>query len=334
MINLSLRVAKIKDILGMIFAGAMFVAPAVSCSSRLGERNVDVDETQQGWGQPLISVACMREEPRHGSELVSQCLLGVPVAIMGRDGEWLDVMTPEGYRGWVNQSSIAEKSEDEMAAWRTMERYVVDSPTEIRVYADSSLDAAEEVVTDLVDGCIVEGSATRTPNVLAVTLPDGRSGYADKSQFMEIGEWSTQPFDQEKIIARAEALMGVPYLWGGLSTKSMDCSGLVKLCYWSNGIVVMRDASQQARCGTAVDRDSIERGDLLFFGNAETGKVTHVGIYEGDSMYVHSSGRVRRNSLDKESPQYMEKHYLSSRRFGDAVGSDGIMSVKNHPWFF
>ena len=76
----------------MIMAGAMFVAPVVSCSSGSGERNGDVDETQQGWGQPLISVACMREEPRHGSELVSQCLLGMPVAIMGREGEWLDVM--------------------------------------------------------------------------------------------------------------------------------------------------------------------------------------------------------------------------------------------------
>lgn len=334
MINLSLRVEKSKCILGMIMAGAMFVAPVVSCSSGSGERNGDVDETQQGWGQPLISVACMREEPRHGSELVSQCLLGMPVAIMGCEGEWLDVMTPEGYRGWVNQSSIAEKSEDEMVAWRTTERYVVDSPTEIRVYADSSLDAAEGVVTDLVDGCIVEGSAVRTPGVLAVTLPDGRSGYADRSRFMEIGEWSTQPFDKEKIIARAEALMGVPYLWGGLSIKSMDCSGLVKLCYWSNGIIVKRDASQQAQCGTPVERDKITRGDILFFGNAETGRVTHVGIYEGDSMYVHSSGRVRRNSLDRESPEYMEKHYLSSRRFGDAVGSDGITRVKDHPWFF
>lgn len=353
MINLSLRVGKIKKILGMILAGAMSVAPVVSCSNRSDAESENLTiiggadgptaifvssksttDFVEGWGQPLISVVCMREEPRHGSELVSQCLLGVPVAIMGREGEWLDVMTPEGYRGWVNQSSIAEKSEGEMEKWRSAERYVVDSPMEIRVYADSSLDASEGVVTDLVDGCIVEGSDVRTPGVLSVTLPDGRSGYAERARFMEIGEWSEQPYDREKIIARAEALTGVPYLWGGLSTKSMDCSGLVKLCFWANGIIVERDASQQARCGTAVEPDSLERGDLLFFGNPETGKVTHVGIYEGDSMYVHSSGRVRRNSLDQNSPEYMEKHYLSGRRFGNAIGSDGITRVKEHPWFF
>ncbi|MDE6609545.1 MAG: C40 family peptidase [Muribaculaceae bacterium] len=326
---------RIRRFLTDIMAGAVMAVPAVSCTGvEKGIENGEAESRIEGWGQPLISVACMRDEPRHGSELVSQCLLGVPVAIWGREGEWLDVMTPEGYRGWVNVSSIAEKSEKEMEQWRSAERYVVDSPTEVRVYADSSLDASAGVVTDLVDGCIVEGGKARMPGVLAVTLPDGRSGYADVDRFIEIGEWSNQSHDVEKIISRAEALMGVPYLWGGLSTKSMDCSGLVKLCYWANGIVVLRDASQQAQCGEPVDRDGIERGDLLFFGNAETGRVTHVGIYEGDSMYVHSSGRVRLNSLDHESPDYMEKHYLSSRRLRDAAGTEGVTMVRDHPWFF
>lgn len=299
-----------------------------------GSEDAQTATELQGWGQPIISVACIREEPRHGSELVSQCLLGEPVALTGRKGEWLEVESAEGYRGWVNESSIAEKCEADMAAWRSAERYVVDSPYEIRVYADSCLDAADGVVTDLVDGCIVEGNIAGTPGVLHVTLPDGRSGYADRRLFMEIGDWSNQAYNVEKIIDRAKSLMGVPYLWGGLSTKSMDCSGLVKLCHRANGIIVRRDASQQAECGTPVARDSLQRGDLLFFGNHETGRVTHVGIYDGDSMYVHSSGRVRCNSLDRESAEYIEKHYLSSRRYRDAVGSEGITRVKDHAWFF
>lgn len=326
---------RIRRFLTGIMAGAVMAVPAVSCTG--GENVTENAETElhiEGWGQPRISVACMRAEPRHGSELVSQCLLGVPVAIVGRDGEWLDVMTPEGYRGYVNVSSIAEKSEEEMAEWRKAERYVVDSPQEVWVYADSGLVAADGVVTDLTDGCIVEGTRLHTPGVLSVTLPDGRKGYAPDDRFMEIGKWSDQPYDIEKMIARAEALTGVPYLWGGLSAKSMDCSGLVKLCHWANGLIVMRDASQQAQCGEPVSRDGIERGDLLFFGNEETGRVTHVGIYEGDSMYVHCSGMVRINSLDRESPDYMEKHYLSSRRLRDSAGSEGVTRVKDHPWFF
>ena len=312
-------------------AGAVFIASAVSCIH--GEINKKTEDAIQGWGQPLISVACMRYEPRHGSELVSQCLLGVPVAIMAHDGEWLDVMTPEGYRGWVNQSSIVEKSDSEMARWRTAERFVVDSPKEILVYDSMSLDAKHGVVTDLVDGCLVEGKMI-SDKVLSIQLPDGRKGYADRNSFTEIGEWSNQSYDAEKIIARANALSGVPYLWGGLSTKSMDCSGLVKLCYWSNGIIVPRDASQQACCGTVVEKTDLERGDLLFFGNEETGRVTHVGIYEGEGMYMHSSGRVRRNSLDFGSPEYIEKHYLLGRRLRDITGHDGVTRVKDHHWFF
>lgn len=316
----------------MIAAGVMTVAPVVSCSGEREAAEIVGGNEILGWGLPVISVACVRAEPRHGSELVSQCLLGVPVAVMGHDGEWLDVMTPEGYRGWVNQSSVAEKTEDEMSEWRCAERYVVDSPSEIRVWTNES--DKGEAVTDLVDGCIVEGGVDNDSGVLRVVLPDGRTGFADVSDFVTMEEWCAQNYDTEKIIARAESLMGVPYLWGGLSTKSMDCSGLVKLCHWANGIIVMRDASQQAGCGEAVDRKDIKRGDLLFFGNEETGRVTHVGIYEGDSMYVHCSGRVRRNSVDRESADFMDKHYLSSRRWENAIGSDGLTKVKDHPWFF
>ena len=62
--------------------------------------------------------------------------------------------------------------------------------------------------------------------------------------------------------------------------------------------------------------------------------MTHVGIYEGEGMYVHSSGRVRRNSLDFGSPEYIEKHYLLGRRLRDITGRDGVTRVKDHHWFF
>ena len=323
---------RIKQILKDIAAGTILIVPVVTCVN-CEKGNICKDEDIiNGWGQPVISVACMREEPRHGAELVSQCLLGEPIAIMMESGEWLDIKTSEGYRGWVNQSSIARKSEAEMKQWRQSSRLVVDSPTEIRVYKNDNL--AGEVITDLVDGCIVEYSLTADTNVVTVTLPDGRSGYADAGSFIEIAEWSNQEYDAEKIISRAYALTGVPYLWGGLSTKSMDCSGLIKLCYRANGIIVPRDASQQADCGTTVNKEDLKKGDLLFFGNKETRRVTHVGIYEGNDMYIHCSGRVRRNSLDPSSPEYMDKYYLSSRRIHGETGDDGAVKVKIHPWYF
>ena len=123
----------------------------------------------------------------------------------------------------------------------------------------------------------------------------------------------------EKIIATAFKLKGVPYFWGGMTPKGVDCSGLVRWSCLMNGILLPRNASQMVHCGDEVSLDQLQRGDLVFFGTpAQDGKprrVTHVGIYIGDNHIIHSSHLVRVNSLDPSQPDYYENaHRLIAAR--------------------
>ena len=123
----------------------------------------------------------------------------------------------------------------------------------------------------------------------------------------------------EEIIATAMKLKGVPYLWGGMTPKGVDCSGLVRWSYLMNGILLPRNASQMVHCGDPVSLDALQRGDLVFFGTpAKDGKpqrVTHVGIYLGDNHIIHSSHLVRVNSLNSEDDDYYENaHRLIAAR--------------------
>ena len=92
--------------------------------------------------------------------------------------------------------------------------------------------------------------------------------------------------------------MNVPFLWGGRSFFGIDCSALVQLVYKIHGIALPRDADKQAELGEARDFvEESEAGDLAFFEDAE-GKVIHVGLVLSPFEIIHSSGKVRIDSLD------------------------------------
>jgi cell wall-associated NlpC family hydrolase len=131
-------------------------------------------------------------------------------------------------------------------------------------------------------------------------------------------------------------MMGSPYLWGGASSKASDCSGFVKLVFYTQGIILARDASQQARCGEPVDfsdRNNLRPGDLLFFGSSLQ-RVTHMGIYLGNGDFIHSSGMVRINSIDPGDPKFVPaRNTVAARRIINSLGTEGIVRVKDHPWY-
>lgn len=103
---------------------------------------------------------------------------------------------------------------------------------------------------------------------------------------------------RESLVVTSQKFLNVPYLWGGRSFFGIDCSGLVQLVYKIHGISLPRDADKQAELGVARDFvEESEAGDLAFFED-ETGFITHVGIVLSPFEIIHTSGKVRIDSLD------------------------------------
>jgi cell wall-associated NlpC family hydrolase len=89
------------------------------------------------------------------------------------------------------------------------------------------------------------------------------------------------------LLARARQHLGLAYLWGGMSTYGLDCSGLVHLSLRTLGLLVPRDAHDQQDAATPVSLDAVRPGDLLFF--ARDGQPAHhVGIATGDGRMLHA----------------------------------------------
>ena len=111
----------------------------------------------------------------------------------------------------------------------------------------------------------------------------------------------------------AMSFVGYSYVWGGMSPSTgFDCSGLMYYVLTQYGYSMKRVANDQMTQGTAVSRDNLQVGDLVFFGYGSY--ANHVGMYIGNGNFVHASTPstgVRVNSLNET---YYNTRYIGARR--------------------
>lgn len=86
-------------------------------------------------------------------------------------------------------------------------------------------------------------------------------------------------------VAVAEKFIETPYLWGGRSGFGLDCSALVQLSRMMVGKSAPRDSDMQASFGSAITREELRRGDLVFWKG-------HVGIMENEETLLHANGHT------------------------------------------
>lgn len=121
---------------------------------------------------------------------------------------------------------------------------------------------------------------------------------------------------RKSIALTAHRFIGTPYRWGGESAKSgFDCSGLTMTVFRLNGLLLPRNSRAQFDAGHAVSQKDLQTGDLVFFATGRRGRVSHVGVYIGQSRFIHAPGQGKHIRSASLNSGYFKTRYMGARRY-------------------
>ncbi|HYE46011.1 MAG TPA: NlpC/P60 family protein [Caulobacter sp.] len=189
--------------------------------------------------------APLRRHPQEGAEQESLLLFGERFDVLLEQAGFAFGQGPrDGYVGWVRSEALEGPPLAATHRVRAIRTYAFSRPDikspPVGLYSLNALVTVEET-----DGRFARAA---------------RSGWFMADHLAPVGSgFETDPAHV------AMAFLGAPYLWGGRESLGLDCSGLVQQALLACGLACPRDTDMQAGIGMAIDRDQLDRGDLVFW---------------------------------------------------------------------
>ena len=118
----------------------------------------------------------------------------------------------------------------------------------------------------------------------------------------------------EEVSEVAKRYVGSPYKWGGTTPKGFDASGFTQYAYKTAAtkMTLPRTSVSQYKIGKAVKQNALKQGDLVFYATGQKGKVSFVGIYNGNGTFTGATSKGVK--VVKMNDKYWKERYIGAKR--------------------
>ncbi|QQO42966.1 LysM peptidoglycan-binding domain-containing C40 family peptidase [Limosilactobacillus fermentum] len=225
-----------------------------------------------------------------------------------------EVATNTSATSAVSSAVVSANSAADSSATSTTSATNVVSASSAVASADSTVSASSDSATSAVassattSSAASSASATSTANTTMVTVSATSASSASSSttttSTTTTSTSGVATYSAAQAVARAESVIGTPYVYGGNTTSGFDCSGLVQ---WAYGLSsTYRTTYQQQALGTHhYDVENAPAGAIVFFGSDSA--PYHDGISLGNGTFIQApdTGQtVKITSMSAYTPSY------------------------------
>lgn len=225
----------------------------------------------------VSSSANIRKEASTSSDIINTLLRNTEVTLVAEEGDFYKIKYQD-ITGYISKSLISDKPVAEVTS---------------RGYSERKPSQTQNNTTGTENKTTIEEATEKIDNKEATSNSSSGSD----------------------VVSFAKKYIGYNYTYGGTKPSTgFDCSGFVYYVFNSCGYSLSRSCQVQANSGSAVSRQNLATGDLVFFNNGSGGSIGHVGIYIGGGQFVHAENSRTGVRTDTINSGYYNKYYYSARR--------------------
>ncbi len=254
-------------------------------------------------GEQVLDIRNIPDEEAADSYVVAKLPPFGGVDILSEEDGWYRVSSGDVF-GFLPVGSLKVGEEADYFALLMTHPYAVCNNKEANVYAEAVTDS--QIWTSLSEGeryeiknwedgwvkvLLDEGDDAGTAQdafvstrdiYVALGMPEAQERPFPSVEGATEGEYTPR----DRLVQDAFLCLGNPCVPGGTSlTEGCSCGGFTAALLSMHGIPLPLSAKAQARCGTRVELEDRQPGDLVFYAD-RTGSINQVAVYAGNDRII------------------------------------------------